>query len=180
MTDNNVIISPAQVGWVQLIDRSTNQVYDPTRWKLTTKDGTVYILDDTKGIESVTDTNGNTLTYTADGIQSSDSRKVTIERDLLDRVTAVTDFNGGQFTYQYDAYGDLISATDRLGNITHYSYDDNHILTEVHDPLGRLGFVTSTMTTAGSQGTSVPTELESSTTTIYRDGPSRCRTASGT
>ena len=41
LTDNNVIVSPAQVGPVTFIDASTGQVYNPTLWKYTDQAGTV-------------------------------------------------------------------------------------------------------------------------------------------
>src|SRR5207253_1755505 len=82
---NSVEESPAVVGPVNLLDRRTGEVYNPTRWKLTTADGVVYVIGE-GGIESVTDRNGNTVTYAADGFEHSSGAKVTIQRDDAGRV----------------------------------------------------------------------------------------------
>jgi YD repeat-containing protein len=134
-----VLISPAGIGAVTLIDRSTNLPYNPTRWKLTTQDGTQYILNDVTGLESIIDVNGNTLTYDELGIAHSDGRRVTIVRDGFDRIGSVKDFEGDETKYAYDSYGDLVSVTDGEGNVTRYTYDSDHNLVEVYDPLGRRG-----------------------------------------
>ncbi len=137
--DNNVIVSPAQVGPVTFLDPTTGQVYNPTLWKYTTQNGTVYIISASGGIESITDPLGQTLTFTAGGIQSSDGQSVAITRDAQGRITAITDPMGKSITYQYDFYGDLVAVTDRDGNMTRFTYDTDHTLLEVYDPLGRRG-----------------------------------------
>ena len=50
-------------------------IYDPQRFRLTAKDGTVYVLDRTSGLVSATDRSGNTLTVTPNGITSSVARR---------------------------------------------------------------------------------------------------------
>ena len=135
LTDNNVIVAPAQVGPVTFIDQSTGQVYNPTRWKYTAPNGTVYVIGKS-GIESITDAFGHTLSFSDSGIQSSDGQGVTIIRDAEGRVTSITDPMGKSMTYQYDFYGDLTSVTDRDGNVTRFTYDTDHTLQEVYDPLG--------------------------------------------
>ena len=45
LEDNTVEVSPAAVGPVRLLDRRSGQVYDPKRWKLTTQDGSVFVLN---------------------------------------------------------------------------------------------------------------------------------------
>ena len=67
--DNNVIVSPAQVGPVTFIDQSTGQIYNPTSWKYTDAGRQCVHHQRNNGLESVTDTNGNTLTYSADGVR---------------------------------------------------------------------------------------------------------------
>ncbi len=139
MTNNNVIVSPAQVGPVTFIDQSTGQVYNPTTWKYTAADGTVYIISKANGLESVTDSSGNSTTFSADGEISSDGASLTFTRDSQNRITAITDPMGKSITYQYDFYGDLVSVTDRDGNVTRFTYDTDHLLLHVYDPLGRQG-----------------------------------------
>jgi YD repeat-containing protein len=86
------------------------------RYILTTKDGTKYEINATTGdLETVTDTNGNVLTYSDTEIKSSTGVKVTFERDAQGRITSVTDPLGAKVVYGYDAKGDLVSVTDRDG-----------------------------------------------------------------
>ena len=139
MTDNNVIVSPAQVGPVTFIDASTGQVYNPTLFKYTDQAGTVFMINTANGIQSITNSDGITDTYTASGVQSSDGQNLTIARDSQGRVTSITEPDGGQITYGYDFYGDLVTVTDPMGNVTRYTYDANHLLISTYDPLGREG-----------------------------------------
>ena len=128
---------------------------------LTTKEGVKYRIDAATGdLRTVTDTNGNTLTYTDDAITSSIGQKVTFERDAQGRIKSVKDPMQEYLTYDYDNKGDLISVTDRMKNTTTMvydtSYDDpkyantggvidptrtkrSHFLREIIDPLGRTG-----------------------------------------
>jgi RHS repeat-associated protein len=109
---------------------------------LTTKDGTRYQIDALSGnLESVTDRNGNTLTFTDAGITSSAGPAITFERDSQGRIAAVTDPMGNQVNYQYGPSGDLVGVTDRTGNTTELVYrsDRPHYLDHVIDALGRTG-----------------------------------------
>lgn len=64
---------------------------------LTTSDGVVYEIDANTGdLNSVTDTNGNKLTYTDAAITSSTGQKITFGRDAMGRITTVTDPLGNQ------------------------------------------------------------------------------------
>jgi large repetitive protein len=109
---------------------------------LTTKDGFAYDIDASSGLlSSVTDTHGNTLTFSDSGIVSSAGPRVTFERDPQNRIVAVIDPSGQKITYQYDAAGNLTSVTDRAGNTTQFQYTAPrpHYLTKVIDPLGHTG-----------------------------------------
>jgi RHS repeat-associated protein len=139
VADNTVNVSPPSLGPVRFLDRETGQVYNPTKWKLTTADGTVYLIDDTAGIQTITDANGNVLTFTPNAIQHSDGQAVNITRDSQGRITTITDPMGNKIQYGYDFYGDLTTVTDQAGNVTHYVYDSNHRLLQIQDPLGRQG-----------------------------------------
>ncbi len=139
LTDNNVIVSPGQVGPVSFIDASTGQVYNPTRWKYTDQAGNAFIIDTANGIESITDTNGITQTFSSSGITSSDGRNLTYTRDAQGRITTITQPDGSQIHYGYDFYGDLATVTDAAGNVTRFTYDTDHLLENVYDPLGRQG-----------------------------------------
>ncbi|QUY46218.1 putative Ig domain-containing protein [Acaryochloris marina] len=111
-------------------------------YTLTTKEEIVYKIDGQSGdLLSVTDTNGNTLTYTDGGIFSDAGPSVLFERNAQGQITRVTDPSGQHITYEYDDLGDLVAVTDREGNTTRFGYDDNraHYLDEIIDPLGRSG-----------------------------------------
>ncbi len=116
-------------------------VYDAS-YMLTTKDGLAYNIDAATGkLQTVTDANGNTVTFTANGITSSTGVGVTFERDPQGRITSVTDPQGQQVKYRYDLNGDLVAATDRTNNTTQFVYREApaHYLDQVIDPLGRTG-----------------------------------------
>ncbi|WP_375492777.1 RHS repeat-associated core domain-containing protein [uncultured Nostoc sp.] len=111
-------------------------------YTLTTKEGIVYEIDAATGdLLTVTDTNGNKLTYTDADITSSTGQKITFGRDAQGRIATVTDPAGKQIRYGYNAQGDLISVTDREGNTTRMEYDQerSHYLDKIIDPLGRTG-----------------------------------------
>ncbi|KYC34733.1 hypothetical protein WA1_49275 [Scytonema hofmannii PCC 7110] len=109
---------------------------------LTTKEGIVYEIDANTGdLLTVTDTNGNKLTYTDGGIYSSTGKQITFERDAQGRIASVKDPMGYLIKYDYDAKGDLIAVTDRENNTTRFEYGSKkqHYLDNIIDPLGRTG-----------------------------------------
>ncbi|MCV3217133.1 putative Ig domain-containing protein [Plectonema radiosum NIES-515] len=112
------------------------------KYILTTKEGIKYEIDALSGdLLTVTDTNGNKLTYTDDAIASSTGQKITFERDASGRIKSVKDPMGELIRYEYDAQGDLVSVSDREGNTTRMEYDQErkHYLDKIIDPLGRTG-----------------------------------------
>ncbi len=139
LASTHLLVQPPELGPVDFIDPETGEVWDPDRWKLTLKSGTVMILDENFGIETITDRNGNSVTFDENGITHTDGRGIAITRDDLGRVTKITDPAGKSILYEYDFYGDLVSVTDREQNVTRFVYDDEHNLLEIHDPLGRRG-----------------------------------------
>ncbi len=109
---------------------------------LTTLEGIEYEIDGDSGdLLSVTDTNGNTLTYTDEAVTSSTGQKITFERDAEGRITSVKDPSGELIRYDYDDNGDLVSVTDREENVTRMEYNPEreHYLDQIIDPLGRDG-----------------------------------------
>jgi RHS repeat-associated protein len=111
-------------------------------YTLTTHEGIAYDIDAPTGkLQSVRDTNGNTLTFTEGGVTSSTGVSVTFERDAQGRIGAVVDPQGNRISYQYDATGNLVAVTDRTGNTTQFGYRaaPAHYLEKVIDPLGRTG-----------------------------------------
>ncbi|NJR73770.1 MAG: VWA domain-containing protein [Scytonema sp. CRU_2_7] len=116
--------------------------YNPSEYKLTTKDGTTYEYDQFKGLQTVKDRNNNTLTFQDNGIFSSTGASVQFLRDTQGRIIQITDPTGKAILYGYDARGNLISVTDRNNNATQFVYNNPNrpsFLTEIIDPLGRKG-----------------------------------------
>ncbi|MGB3205510.1 MAG: putative Ig domain-containing protein, partial [Crinalium sp.] len=109
-------------------------------YQLTTKEGIEYRVDALTGdLQTVTDTNGNKLTYSDAGIVSSTGKSITFERDAAGRIAAVKDPMGELVRYQYDTAGDLVGVTDRDANTTQFEYNGGraHYLDQIIDPLGR-------------------------------------------
>ncbi|MFM6643375.1 MAG: putative Ig domain-containing protein [Microcystis panniformis] len=114
--------------------------YNPSQYKLTTKDGTVYKYDQKFGLIDVTDRNSNKLTFSDEGIISSTGAEIDFIRDSQGRITEIIDPDGKSIKYVYDSKGDLIKVIDLTNNTTELVYDDpnrQHFLTEIIDPLGR-------------------------------------------
>jgi len=121
----------------KLVQIAGDQEPDPTHYLLTTKDGYVYELDQEIGLRTITDPNGNTLTYTDNGIFHSDGKSVLFERDGNGQVTALIDPAGERYEYTRDGNGDLTIAADPLGAESTYTYNSEHGLLEMYDALGR-------------------------------------------
>ena len=133
--DDNDLIVMGGVGPVELYDYGMN-LYDPNRYQLTTLDGTVYIINQQTGLESIKDTNGNTITFGPNGIIHSAGKSVTFTRDAQGRITTITDPLGNTIQFEYDYYGDLVSVTDQEGYTTRFTYNSNHGLIGIIDPRG--------------------------------------------
>ena len=151
--DNRVNVSGVggTLGYIDLIDFTTSQFFNPTRFKFTTADGTVYILYEKEGVKSLADTNSNTLTITTNGISHSSGVSVTFTPDNLGRITAITDQVGNQLSYGYGTNGSLNTFTDLQTNTTTFGYTNPafpNLLTEITDTNG-VQSVTLTPTKSG-------------------------------
>jgi len=120
------------------------RAFNPSLYRLTTQNGYQYDIqqDDieaqqTPGLKKITEPNGNTLTYTDDGIIHSAGKSILFTRDNQGRITKITDPKGNSLKYQYNLTGDLIASTDFLGNSVRYTYNSTHAMTDMTDPLGR-------------------------------------------
>jgi len=114
-------------GNVNLVDYEGNP-YNPTVFILTTRDGLRYTIDQTLGVTSMSDANGNTLTINSSGIVSSTGKSITFTRDSSNRITQITDPNGHTLKYAYNGSGansQLYQFTDAVGNLTTYGYTTN-------------------------------------------------------
>ncbi|MBI3249129.1 MAG: VCBS repeat-containing protein [Deltaproteobacteria bacterium] len=120
----------------ELVDDITFNTYNPQLFRYTTVDGTQIEIHCTEGVKKVTDRNGNTLTFGPNGIIHSAGKSVLFTRDAQNRITQITDPMGHVRTYEYDANGDLISATDFVGLTTQFAYNRTHGLLDIIDPTG--------------------------------------------
>ncbi len=96
--------------------------YDPSAYRLKTRDGLVYHYEQAGGLRRVIDLNGNTLTFEADGIRHSSGQRISFHRDELGRISRIVDPNGSVLRYEYDAAGDLRRFSDQVTNITLCAY----------------------------------------------------------
>lgn len=115
---------------------SDMEPFDPDLFRLTTAEGMVLIISRSEGLKSITDLNGNTLTFGPNGITHSSGVAIGMQRDTGGRITRITDPMGHEVRYSYDDKGDLTAFTDQGGNITRYGYDEEHNLTSIVDPQG--------------------------------------------
>ena len=119
--------------------------FNPSTFRLTTKDGKVYTYHDTLGLQNVRDLNGNQLVLNRDGVyhfsagSTNYDQSVPFIRDAQGRISEIIDPAGKRLTYAYDARGDLRSFTDQVTNVTQYLYSTAraHYLTNIIDALGR-------------------------------------------
>ena len=121
-------------------DITLTEPFDTKAYELTTRSGYVYTLDQYFGIQTVTDPNGNSLTYSNDGIVHSSGQRIDFIRDAQNRITAITKYGLSstiQLTYEYNRNGNLIAVTDESDNVSTYTYNNEHALMEMFDPLGR-------------------------------------------
>ncbi len=112
--------------------------YEPVKFKYTSPEGAVFIVEESKGVESLTDRNGNRLTFTPQAITYTGSAgvppasgavpapvtlSITFTRDSASRIT---DPAGQQLLYAYDAQGRRTTFTDRTGAVTRANGDLSH------------------------------------------------------
>jgi RHS repeat-associated protein len=121
-----------------------DEPFNPSTYRLTTKDGAVYTYHDRDGLQNVVDPNGNRLVYTRNGIfhypsgATNPDQSIPFTRDAAGRITRITDPDGQALMYTYNRAGDLELFTDQALNHTGYFYNAQraHYLDRVIDPLG--------------------------------------------
>lgn len=119
---------------LDLIETDAREV---SLYKLTTRTGFVYELDQKFGISKITDPNGNTITYSDSGIVHSSGKAITFNRDTQGRITSITDSNGYAVNYEYSSSGNLKSVINEENQTTSFTYNREHGLLDIIDPLGR-------------------------------------------
>ena len=139
LEENDVFVAGAAPGDVELLSAETVDPYNPTRFQMTTADGTVFVIDEKAGLQSIRDLNNNTVTITPQGIIHSSGRSITFIRDSQGRITRITDPSGAQLVYAYDTNGDLVGSTDGDARTTIYTYNSTHGLLDIIDPANRRG-----------------------------------------
>ena len=110
---------------------------DPDEYRYTAEDGVAYELHQGFTLQRLEDVHGNSVTFGADGITHSNGERVEFVRDAQGRIVSLRAPDGRERSYSYDAAGDLVAATDTLGNTTQFSYLVGHYVHEVFDPLGQ-------------------------------------------
>jgi RHS repeat-associated protein len=125
--------------------------WNPTDYNFTNSEGMKYTLREGVGVVSMTDRYGNTVNYGPGGYQHNSALAVQLVRDAQGRITRATDPAGRSLNYAYNTGGELISVTDRLGQITYFQYDtatsapgagssgstnSAHLLASITDPRG--------------------------------------------
>ncbi|MBE2259307.1 MAG: RHS repeat protein, partial [Rhodobacteraceae bacterium] len=109
-------------------DQGRLTAYVDGSYMLTEADGTQYYFRANGKLEFVRDTNNNriTCTYTGamlTGLTHSSGQSLAIGYNASGRITSVTDSDGRQTLYTYDASNEhLLSVRDYDGRITSYSY----------------------------------------------------------
>jgi RHS repeat-associated protein len=134
--NSEVLVAGSAPGPVDLFNDETADLFDARLFQLRTQTGMVYVIDQQGGVRSMTDTNGNTLTITPQGITHSSGKSVSFTRDALGRITRITDPAGKVMDYTYDAAGDLVSYRDREDNTVSFTYNTEHGLLTLKDPRG--------------------------------------------
>lgn len=115
------------------------QGINPSFYTLTTKDGLKYRYHDTGGLQSITDLNGNVVTFSDSGIEHSSGDSIDFVRDHRGRIKEIIDPAGNKLFYSYNAAGDLTSFTNQSGLTTRYAYlaDPRHYLDQAFDSLDK-------------------------------------------
>src|SRR6185436_3881510 len=125
-------------GPVQLWEQESTSLQDPDLYRLTLPDGRSLLIDQLDGLRSLSDLNGNVLTFQPNGItHPPGDTGLTFQRDSQGRITRITDPLSNSVSYVYDARGDLVSVTDQEGLITRFTYLADHFLHTIIDPGGQ-------------------------------------------
>jgi RHS repeat-associated protein/uncharacterized repeat protein (TIGR01451 family) len=148
---------------------SPEVVYNPTRFKLTAKDGTKYVLDTKTGLVSATDRHDNTVTVDATGVHSSLGPSIIWTRDTQGRITAL-DGPATHVGYTYGADNNLATVTDPAGRTTTFDYLPGHYLHGITGP-GNVALKTVTYTADGRVDTI--TDMNGHVTTVHDDPNAR-------
>ncbi|MGD8813064.1 MAG: Ig-like domain-containing protein, partial [Anaerolineales bacterium] len=120
-------------------------VYSASAYTYTDSYGRAYVMGAEGELRSIQDLNGNIFTFSPDGITSSaGGMNIPFERDAQGRITRITDPEGNDYLYSFDAAGDLTAVhLAGLADPIRYSYDANHYFINAVDPRGNTAAVTT-------------------------------------
>ena len=154
--------------------------FRPTTYQYTDKKGRSYVITADGILRSAKDLNGNTFTFTTNGITSSAGLSIPFVRDIKGRITQINDALGRQYRYGYDTAGDLVTVTlPGVATPIRYTYDPSHRYLSSTDPRGNVAEVTTyhpdgrlaSVTDAAGNRTSYAYNLvDNTTTTTNPDG----------
>lgn len=123
------------LGFLNLLFLDNGDTYNPRRFRITFPDGVEYVVDETLGLMSIRDLNGNTVTRTPAGLFHSNGQSVEFARDADGRITEMTDPLGNSVVYEYDATGRLVATTNRVGDATRFAWiEGTTLIKEIDDP----------------------------------------------
>ncbi|MCP4130822.1 MAG: hypothetical protein GY754_07555, partial [bacterium] len=123
------------------------RLFNPSRFSYTAVDGTVYVINSKKGIESITDTYGRTVNYNEDGISHSSGISIAFERDSSNRIETVKGPFGKEYEYRYGDDGMLEKVVEKgdgpqlfrmMGNYTYCKGFMRKRIKEIKAPDGKV------------------------------------------
>ena len=134
------LASVAGSGVYNLLDLSDpyQAAANPSHYRLKLPDGTVYSVTQGTGISKIVDPDGNTLSFTRDGVKHSLGQEVRFFRDGQGRIEEVVLPDGARRQYTYTPGGDLEMAVDTGGDLVSFGYLARapHYLQDIVDPRG--------------------------------------------
>jgi len=164
--------------------------YSPVEYTYTDPYGRKFLMDADGALRTITDLNNNVLTFSPDGITSSAGDiNVPFERDAQGRIIKITDPDGEEYVYDYNADGNLETVTfpsvtlpdeSQQEIVLRYDYYSDHFFKEATDPRGYKPVITTydasgrmeSVTDAAGAETRYSYDLGTRTTTItYRGDP---------
>ena len=111
------------------------------------KDKTIQRFNADGKLVSITDRNGNALTFGYDGngrpitITDAAGRVATFTYGGNNKIIRITDPIGRHADYAYDANGNLIRSRDTAGYYTDYNYDEYSYMTSITTPQGAKTYI---------------------------------------
>jgi RHS repeat-associated protein len=113
-------------------------------YTLNKKFGDVYEFNADGNMTTISDKNGNQISFIYDNfgcinsVSDANGKSLTFIKGANGKISSIIDFSGRKIDYKYDNNGDLISVTDPEGHIVSYLYDSSHNLTAIVDSVGNV------------------------------------------